>query len=54
MELGESSQKVQTSNYRINKFWECNIQYYIIYLQVAKRVGFKNSHHKEKIITIWT
>ena len=25
-EMGEGYQKVQTSNYKINKFWECNVQ----------------------------
>ena len=49
MELDEGVQKAQTSNYRINKFWECNIQYCIIYLKVAKRVDFKILITKKKL-----
>ena len=26
-ELGEGGQKVQTSTYKINKLWGCNVQY---------------------------
>ena len=26
-EMGEGSQKVQTSSYKINKSWECNVQH---------------------------
>ena len=25
--IGEGGQKVQTSNYKINKFWGCNVQH---------------------------
>ena len=31
--------EVQTSSYKINKFWGCNVQQYcIVYLKVAKRL----------------
>ena len=26
-EMNECGQKVQISNYKINKLWECNVQY---------------------------
>ena len=49
--MGEGGQKVQSSSYKINKSWGCNIQhgncsyyYCIAYLKVAKRVDLKNSH----------
>ena len=47
---GKGSQKVQTSSYRINKSWGCNVQhgdYCIEYLKVAK-TGDLSSHHKKK------
>ena len=39
-----------TSSYKINKFWECNVQYN----DETKllRVDFKSSHYKKKIVTI--
>ena len=43
-EMDENGQKIQTSRYKINKFWEPNVlhgdysqQCYIVYLKVAKR-----------------
>ena len=48
--LRDANQRVQT--YEVNTFWEpnvqyddCNLQYCIIYLEVAKRVDLKYSHH---------
>ena len=50
--MGEGSQRVQTSNYKMNKCWGCNVQhgdysqeYRRVYLKVAKRIDFKSSHH---------
>ena len=46
-------QRVQTSSYKMNKFWGSNVQhanyslqYCIKYLKVAKRVSPKYSHYK--------
>ena len=43
-EMDENGQKMQTSRYKINKFWECNVlhgdysqQCSIVYLKVARR-----------------
>ena len=51
--MDERGQKIQTANYQINKFWGFNVQpvdyselYGIVYLQVAKQVNLKSSHHK--------
>ena len=54
-EKGEGGQRVHTSSYKINRFWEYNVlhgdyswQYCIVYLEVARRVDFKSSHRKKK------
>ena len=56
-EMGQGGQKVQTSSYKINQSWECNVhhddycqQYCIIHTKVAKRL---NSSHQDKEIIIW-
>lgn len=52
-EMGQGGQKVQTSSYKINQSWECNVhhddycqQYCIIHLKGANGVNVKSSHHK--------
>ena len=54
--MGEEGQDVQTSSYKINKSWECNVQcgncspkHYSAYFKIVKRVNFKSSHHKKNI-----
>ena len=51
----EGIQKVETSSYKINRFWGCNVQhgdysqqYCIAYLKVARRVDLKSAHHTHK------
>ena len=51
--IGKGGHEVQTSSYKINQFRGYNVhhggkssQYYIVYLQVAKRVNLKRSHHR--------
>ena len=39
----EDSQKLQSSSYKINEYWECNI---LVYLKVDSRVDQKSSHDK--------
>ena len=56
-EMGEGSQKAQTSSYKINKSWGCNVQHgnYVnndVYLKVFKRVDLKSAHLKKKILCI--
>ena len=52
--MREGGQKVQTSNYKISKSWDCNVehgdysQYCIVYLNDAKKVNLKSSHHRKK------
>ena len=43
-EMDENGQKIQTSRYKVNKLWECNVphgdysqQCYIVHLEAAKR-----------------
>ena len=55
-EIGEGGQKIQTSSYKINKSWACNVQhddysqqYCTVYLKVAKRGDLKSSHHKNNM-----
>ena len=63
--MGEGSQKVQTSRYKINKSWDvvCNmtavliIKYYVfhkVFLHIWKflRKYLKSAHHKKKILCI--
>ena len=54
-ELNEGGQKEQTSSYKINKYWGCNVQHNrynehccTLYMKVVERVNPKSSHHKEK------
>ena len=54
-EVEESVQGVQSSSYKMNKFWGCDVQhgdycwkYCTAYLKVAKRVDLKSSHHKTR------
>ena len=48
----EGGQKVETSSYKINKYWGCNVhddyskQCCIVYLKVAKKVYHKSSHEQ--------
>lgn len=57
--MGEGGQKVQTSAYKITKFWGFNVQHgdyseqqCIVYWKVAKRVDMKSSHRKKKNVTV--
>lgn len=54
-EMGEESQKVQTSSYKKNKYLGHNLQHEdcsedcrMVHLNVVKRVDPKSSHHKGK------
>ena len=56
-EMDERSQKVQTSSYKINKPWGCDIQqgeysqkHFIAYLKIAKTANLKSSYHEKKIL----
>ena len=49
---GGVGQRVQSSSYKMNKFWESNVQhddyseqYLIIYLKPAKSIDLKGYHH---------
>ena len=51
----KDGQKIQTSNYKMNKPWgyniwhgDCSQQYCIAYLEVAKRTDLQSPHHKKK------
>ena len=53
--MSEGGQKVQTSSYKVNKYWGCNVQHAdyskqcsMGYLNVAKGVDPKCSPHKKK------
>ena len=57
--MGERGEKVQTSSYKINQPWECNVQHgdcsqqqCVVYLKVAKKVNLESSHHKKKNLTV--
>ena len=50
-------QKTQTSSYKINKSWGCNVLHgdysntvLHIYMKMAKGVDLKSFYHKEKIL----
>ena len=52
---GDIGQMVQTSSYKINKFWgsnvqhgDCSSQYCTVYLKGTRRVDLKCSHHQKK------
>lgn len=59
--MGEGSQQVQTSSYRINKSWgvRCSmltrVNNTVLYiLKVAKRAVLESSHHKKKVCNyVW-
>ena len=58
-ELHESSQKVNTSSYKINKYHGNNVQHHtsdqqccVSHMKVAKRVNPKSSHQKENTFSI--
>jgi len=48
----EDNQKVQSSSYKMNEYWECNVhvdcskQCCMVYLKVDSRVDHKSSHDK--------
>ena len=51
----EDSQKVQTSNYKIDKYQGGNVKHdkynqhcYMLYMKAVKRLNPKSSHHKKK------
>ena len=51
----KDGQKIQTSNYKMNKPWGYNMQhgdysqqYRIAYLEVSKRIDLKSPHLKKK------
>ena len=52
--MSEGGQRAQTSNYKINRFWGCDVQHgdqnyqYTAYLKVANRGGLKSFHRKKK------
>ena len=47
-------QRVPTCRWKMNKLWgsncDCSQQYCIVYLEVAKRLGLKCSHHGKGMI----
>ena len=54
--MGDGVQKVQTSNYKINKYQGCKVQHdkynqhcCMLYMEVVMRVNPKSSHDKEKV-----
>ena len=54
-EMGKGGQKIQTSSYKTNKSWGCNVrhgddcqQYCVVYLKISKKVDLKSSHCKKK------
>ena len=54
-EMEGVGQRLQTSRYKMSKFWGPNIQHggysqqqCIIYLKVTNRVNFECSHYKKK------
>ena len=57
--MGEGSQEVPTSIYKINRSWGChaldggivNNTVIVARLGVAERIDFKSSHHKKNSIT---
>ena len=58
-ERGDAGQKVQTFSYKVSKFGGSNMRhgiyrqrYSTAYLKVAKRVGLKCSHHKQKDVYV--
>ena len=53
--LGGTGQRAQTSSYKMNKFWESNVQHgnysqpcCIIHLKVAMKVDLKSFHQKKE------
>lgn len=54
-EMDECCQRVQISQYKMNKLWEPSVQhvdyslqYYIAHLKVAMRIDINNSHYPHK------
>lgn len=53
--MDECCQRVQISQYKMNKLWEPSVQhvdyslqYYIAHLKVAMRIDINNSHYPHK------
>lgn len=58
---------LQTSSYKINEYWGCNVQHdkynshsCVVYMEVVKRANPKSSHHIHKcyfyffnLISLW-
>ena len=58
--MDEGNQMIQTSSYKTNKYWGCNVQHdkynehnCMLHMKV-KRVNPESSHHTQKFFSIYS